>query len=104
MPSVTRRSRGHRERREEIDERVLDTTADLLSDGEGFTQLSVERIAAAADVSRSTFYVHFSDKTDLLIRLAERAMGDSRAARTRCARSSSSWCGSGGGTVPCSGR
>jgi TetR/AcrR family transcriptional regulator, ethionamide resistance regulator len=76
MPSVTRRSRGHRERREEIDDRVLDTTAELLADGEGYTQLSVERIAGAADVSRSTFYVHFSDKTDLLIRLAERAMGD----------------------------
>jgi AcrR family transcriptional regulator len=76
MPSVTRRSRGHRERREGIDERVLDATTDLLAEGEGFTQLSVERIAGAADVSRSTFYVHFSDKTDLLIRLAERAMGD----------------------------
>lgn len=76
MPSVTRRRRGHRERREEIDERVLDATTDLLSEGEGFTQLSVERIAGAADVSRSTFYVHFSDKTDLLVRLAERAMGD----------------------------
>jgi AcrR family transcriptional regulator len=76
MPSVTRRSRGHRERREEIDERVLDATAELLSDGEGFTQLSVERIAGAAEVSRSTFYVHFSDKTDLLTRLAERAMAD----------------------------
>ncbi len=76
MPSVTRRSRGHRERREEIDERVLDTTAELLAGGEGYTQLSVERIAGAAGVSRSTFYVHFSDKTDLLIRLAERATAD----------------------------
>ncbi|MGH7747660.1 MAG: TetR/AcrR family transcriptional regulator [Candidatus Dormibacteria bacterium] len=76
MPSVTRRSRGHRERRQEIDERVLDATTELLADGEGYTQLSVERIAAAADVSRSTFYVHFGDKTDLLVRLAERAMGD----------------------------
>jgi AcrR family transcriptional regulator len=76
MPSVTRRSRGHRERREEIDERVLDATTELLVDGEGFTQLSVERIAGAADVSRSTFYVHFSDKTDLLTRLAERATAD----------------------------
>ncbi|HEX3607536.1 MAG TPA: TetR/AcrR family transcriptional regulator [Candidatus Dormibacteraeota bacterium] len=76
MPSVTRRSRGHRERRDEIDERVLDTATDLLAAGEGYTQLSVERIAAASGVSRSTFYVHFSDKTDLLIRLAERAMGD----------------------------
>lgn len=76
MPSVTRRSRGHRERREEIDERVLDATEELLGEGEGFTQLSVERIAGAADVSRSTFYVHFSDKTDLLTRLAARATAD----------------------------
>lgn len=55
---------------------MLDATEELLSDGEGFTQLSVERIAGASEVSRSTFYVHFSDKTDLLTRLAARVMAD----------------------------
>ena len=52
MPSVTRRSRGHRERREEIDERVLDTTADLLSDRRHRVDISVGRVALAEEPER----------------------------------------------------
>ncbi|WP_405587593.1 TetR/AcrR family transcriptional regulator [Streptomyces sp. NBC_01190] len=39
--------------------------------GACFTELSVERIAAEAGLSRSTFYLYFRDKTELILRLAE---------------------------------
>jgi AcrR family transcriptional regulator len=74
--SVRRTGRAHRELREEIDRRILDATTALLAGGGGLTPLGVERIAAAAGVSRSTFYVHFRDKTDLLVRLADRATAE----------------------------
>jgi AcrR family transcriptional regulator len=35
-----------------------------------FTELGVQRIAAEAGIARSTFYLHFRDKTELLVRLA----------------------------------
>ena len=34
--------------------------------GESYTELSVERLAHEADISRSTFYTYFEDKGDLL--------------------------------------
>jgi AcrR family transcriptional regulator len=74
--SPRRAGRAHRELREEIDRCILDATAALLAGGGGLTPLGVERIAAAAGVSRATFYVHFRDKTDLLVRLADRATAE----------------------------
>ena len=38
----------------------------MLDGGESFADLSVERLVAEADVSRSTFYVYFEGKGDLL--------------------------------------
>lgn len=38
----------------------------LVSDGERFTELSVERLVAEAGMARSTFYVYFEDKGALL--------------------------------------
>jgi TetR/AcrR family transcriptional regulator, ethionamide resistance regulator len=75
-PALTRRGLAHRELREEVDRRILDAAAGLLGEGATLTELGVERIAAAAGVSRSTFYVHFRDKTDLLVRLADRATAE----------------------------
>lgn len=43
----------------------------LLAGGASFTELGVQRIAKEAGIGRSTFYVHFADKTDLLVRFAE---------------------------------
>ena len=67
MPSVTRRKSSSREaRREALRSRLLDTVERLIGDGEVFAELSVERLVSEAGVSRSTFYVYFEDKGDLL--------------------------------------
>jgi AcrR family transcriptional regulator len=67
MPSVTRRAQSSRaERRQELRTRLLEAMEALLAEGHGFTELSVERLASEAGVSRSTFYVYFEDKGDLL--------------------------------------
>ena len=67
MPSVTRRSQSTRaQRRDEARERLLEVVERMLDDGGIFTELSVERLVQAAGMSRSTFYVYFEDKGDLL--------------------------------------
>jgi TetR/AcrR family transcriptional regulator, ethionamide resistance regulator len=67
MASVTRRTSGTRTaRREENARRLLGALSELLAEGTSFTELPVERLAARAGVSRSTFYVHFADKGALL--------------------------------------
>ncbi|GGN62310.1 hypothetical protein GCM10011579_029310 [Streptomyces albiflavescens] len=43
---------------------------ELLRDGASYTELSVEQIAHAAGISRSTFYLYFRDKVDVLLRLS----------------------------------
>lgn len=71
MPSITRRTRSNTERRAEVENRLLETTVRLLAEGESITEVGVQRIAAEAGVARSSFYVHFPDKTALLVRLTE---------------------------------
>jgi AcrR family transcriptional regulator len=67
MPSVTRKSQSSRsERRDEARRRLLGVVEKLLEEGESFTEISVERLVSEAGMSRSTFYVYFEDKGDLL--------------------------------------
>ena len=67
MPSVTRKTTSSRtERRDSLRDRLLTAVEKLLADGENYTELSVERLAAEAGISRSTFYVYFEDKGELL--------------------------------------
>jgi AcrR family transcriptional regulator len=67
MPSVTRTHQPSRraQRRDEIRASLLEAIEGLLLE-ERYTELSVERLAGAAGLSRSTFYVYFEDKGDLL--------------------------------------
>lgn len=67
MASLTRRTVSSRtRRRDEIRNRILVVVEERLAAGESFTELSVERIVSLAGVSRSTFYVYFEDKGQLL--------------------------------------
>jgi AcrR family transcriptional regulator len=53
-----------------MEDRLLAATERLLAEGVTFTELGVQRIVAEAKTARSTFYMHFRDKTELLLRLA----------------------------------
>jgi AcrR family transcriptional regulator len=67
MASVTRKTQASRaERRDLIKARLLAAVESLLAEGENFTELSVERLVSLAGVSRSTFYVYFEDKGELI--------------------------------------
>lgn len=73
---MTRQSGGGRERRQAVEENVIEAVERLLRDGESFTGLGVQRIASEAGIARSTFYVHFADKSDLLMRATDAATHD----------------------------
>jgi TetR/AcrR family transcriptional regulator, ethionamide resistance regulator len=67
MPSVTRRRpTGRDARRDDARARLLAVVERLLADGESYTEISIERMVAEAGMARSTFYVYFADKGDLL--------------------------------------
>jgi AcrR family transcriptional regulator len=72
MPSITRRAPREPDHRATVEAQVLGATERLLAGGANFTELGVKQIADEAGIARSTFYVHFADKTDLIIRLAGR--------------------------------
>ncbi|MGV0626699.1 TetR/AcrR family transcriptional regulator [Mycolicibacter minnesotensis] len=77
MASVTRRPpTDRRQRRGEIERQLLDATERLMRDGASFTELSVDRLATEAGISRASFYVYFEDKGHLLRQLAGQVFGD----------------------------
>ena len=49
--------------------RILAATSAILATGEHYADIPVERILEVADVSRSTFYQWFPDKTALILQL-----------------------------------
>lgn len=75
MPSVTRRTRPRKDdRRAELERRLLAATERLMAGGLAFTEVSVDRLATEAGISRATFYVYFADKGHLLRLLARRVL------------------------------
>jgi AcrR family transcriptional regulator len=77
MPSVTRRPRTRREeRRADTLRRLSQALEKLLEEGESFTEISVDRLVSEAGISRSTFYVYFEDKGDLLRAVTETLTSD----------------------------
>jgi TetR/AcrR family transcriptional regulator, ethionamide resistance regulator len=72
--STTTRSRAKvRERREDVASRALRATQELLADGTPYTELAMQDVAKHAGVARSTLYLQFADKSQLLIAVAEQA-------------------------------
>jgi AcrR family transcriptional regulator len=70
MASTTRRPSSAADRRAALEKRILSVIEECLRDGVTYTELSVEQIAQAAGISRSTFYLYFRDKVDVLLRLS----------------------------------
>ncbi|MGP4086621.1 TetR/AcrR family transcriptional regulator [Streptomyces sp. KR55] len=70
MPSTTRRPSSAADRRAALEKRILAVIEECLRGGVTYTELSVEQIAHAAGISRSTFYLYFRDKVDVLLRLS----------------------------------
>jgi AcrR family transcriptional regulator len=70
MASITRRRTPNPGRRASAEAEILAATRRLLTNGANFTELGVQQISTEAGVARSTFYIHFQDKIDLLMRLA----------------------------------
>ena len=71
MASLTRRGGAPTAKREAIEAAVLEAAEMLLAEGASFAELSVERIATRAGISRTAFYFYFRDKRELLMRLTE---------------------------------
>lgn len=81
MSSVTRKPQSPRQRRRaEIEQQLLEATERLMADGFSFTELSVDRLAAAAGISRATFYIYFEDKRQLLLKLTRQVFAELSAA------------------------
>ncbi|GAA0481461.1 hypothetical protein Ade02nite_56850 [Paractinoplanes deccanensis] len=70
MPSTTRRPAAGPDRRAAVQAQIVAATERLLAGGATYTELGVQRIAAEAGVARSTFYLHFRDKSELALSLA----------------------------------
>jgi len=54
------------ERRTLLSRHFIAIVEELIEGGEAFSDISVERLIKAANISRSTFYAYFEDKGDLL--------------------------------------
>jgi TetR/AcrR family transcriptional regulator, ethionamide resistance regulator len=67
MGATARRVR-HRERRENTRRQILDAAAELLRD-QPFRDLSVDVLMSQVGLTRTAFYRHFDDTTDLVLRL-----------------------------------
>jgi len=64
------------ERREQIERQLLEATERLMAAGASFTELSVDRLATEAGISRASFYIYFEDKGHLLRNLAGQVFAD----------------------------
>jgi TetR/AcrR family transcriptional regulator, ethionamide resistance regulator len=71
MATVSRRPEPTSAKRAQIEARVLEATEALLAEGATYSELSIERIATRAGISRTAFYFYFHDRRELLMRLTE---------------------------------
>ncbi|MFA5937857.1 MAG: TetR/AcrR family transcriptional regulator [Sinimarinibacterium sp.] len=73
MSSITRRRRSKGpETRTAVEDAIIGAMGRLSAGGHSFTAVSVEELAAEAGIARSTFYLHFHDKSELVRRLMKR--------------------------------
>lgn len=79
----SRSAAAPRRRRTTSEQQILDATTALLQAGKRLPDIAVNDVIDAANVSRSTFYQHFSGKSDLAFRLAAPAMTAARTTSDR---------------------
>lgn len=73
MASITRRVAPKEvPAKSQVEERLLQAIERLVGTGHSFTALSIDQLAREAGVSRGTFYLHFSNKGDLVARILTR--------------------------------
>ncbi len=70
MATATEQRQTQRRRRDEAREAVIAAALELASSS-SFKDLTVDEIAREAGVSRTAFYVHFRDKSELLLAAVE---------------------------------
>lgn len=71
MPPTVPRPSDALERRAAAEAGLLAATERLLATGASFTELGIGAIAAEAGIARPTFYLYFTDKTELMLRLVD---------------------------------
>lgn len=87
MRSVTRRR--HHENDEAnagAVEKLVEAFERLLSQGESFTTISIERLAQEAGLARATFYLHFRNKGELVNHLMKNVAKELRSAAVQSLR------------------
>ena len=65
MPAASSSSRRGRPRSQAHDDAILDAAVQMLADV-GYTRLSMEGVAAAAEVSKPTLYLRYASKAELV--------------------------------------
>lgn len=58
-------------RRDQIETRIAEALHEMLNSGMSWREVTVEKIAAAAGIKRTLFYVYYPDRAAVLIRLGE---------------------------------
>ncbi len=58
-------------RRAEVEQTIANGLRSLLDDGVSWREVTVERIAEAAGIKRTLFYVYYPDRSSVLIRLGQ---------------------------------
>lgn len=81
MRSVTRRTQNSSdESHSGAVEKLVEAFERLLSRGESFTTISVEKLATEAGIVRATFYLHFRNKGELVSHLMKNVSKELRTA------------------------
>ncbi len=73
MGATARRVR-YQQQREDTRQQILDAAAELLRD-QPFRELSVDGLMSEVGLTRTAFYRHFDDTTDLVLRLLHELVG-----------------------------
>jgi AcrR family transcriptional regulator len=75
MPSITRRTKPRAPvPAANVEDLLIGAMERLVDAGQSFTSVSVEELAREAGIARSTFYLHFRDKGELVQGLMRRVM------------------------------